>query len=146
MITTIRHTGLVVRNLDRALGFYEKLGFTLWKRQLESGEFISKVVGIENVQIETAKLRAPDKSMVELLQYHSHPDQRKLENAPPNQLGCSHIALTVENIDEACQRITDMGGSIVNPPARSADGSVTVAYCHDIDGIILELVEENPHG
>jgi len=35
-----------------------------------------------------------------------------------------------------------LGGSIVNPPAVSANGAVKVMYCHDLDGILMEMVEE----
>ncbi|TGL59749.1 glyoxalase [Leptospira ognonensis] len=142
MIKNTRHTGIVVRDLDRAFRFYEALGFKLWKREVESGDFISTVVGIENVKVETAKLKAPDNSMLELLQYHSHPKEKEIVNAPSNQLGCSHIAFSVIDIDKTCDFILQQGGSLVNPPALSANGLVKVAYCHDPEGVLLELVEE----
>lgn len=142
MIKNTRHTGLVVRDIDKASKFYEALGFKLWKREIESGDFISRVVGIENVRVETAKFKAPDNSMLELLQYHSHPIQKEISKAPSNQLGCSHIAFTVGDIHQTCKFIVDMGGDIVNPPAISSNGLVKVAYCHDPEGILMELVEE----
>ena len=55
MITRIRHTGIVVRDLENAVHFYEKLGFALWKREVESGPFLEEVVGIPAARIETAK-------------------------------------------------------------------------------------------
>ena len=69
MIKQIRHTGIVVRDLQRAIRFYEGLGFSLWKRELETGAFLEQVVGITGAKIETAKLKAPCGSMIELLQY-----------------------------------------------------------------------------
>ena len=39
-------------------------------------------------------------------------------------------------------KLVRLGGSIVNPPAVSANGSVKVMYCHDLDGILMEMVEE----
>ncbi|TGL49708.1 glyoxalase [Leptospira kemamanensis] len=142
MIKKTRHTGLVIRNLNKSLNFYENLGFQLWKREVEEGKFIDTVVGIQSVSVETAKLHGPDGSMIELLQYHSHPEKKEKVNSPSNTLGCSHIAFTVDNIEETCKQIIDMGGNLVNHPAISPSGNVKVAYCHDIDGIILELVEE----
>ncbi len=142
LITKTRHVGLVVRDLNLALKFYEGLGFDLWKRELEEGLFIEKVVGISNVRVETAKLKAPDESMLELLQYHSHPMDAPLVNSPSNQLGCSHIAFTVQSIEDTCALIRKLGGSIVNSPALAPGNKVKVAYAHDRDGILLELVEE----
>ncbi|TGM44529.1 glyoxalase [Leptospira biflexa] len=142
MIKKTRHTGLVVRNLSHSLLFYETLGFKLWKREVEEGNFIDTVVGIQSVCVETAKLHAPDNSMIELLQYISHPLLKEKQNSPSNTLGCSHIAFTVDNIDLTCKQILELGGNLVNKPIISPSGKVKVAYCHDIDGILLELVEE----
>lgn len=142
MIRNTRHAGLVVRDLERSIAFYEALGLAVWKREIETGLFIETVVGIVGVTLEWAKLRVPDGSLVELLQYRSHPDSKAVEKAPSNRLGCSHIAFTVESLQRACERILQLGGSKVNDPVRSPGGNVLVAYCHDLDGILLELVEE----
>ena len=84
MITGYRHTGLVVRNLECSRAFYENvLGFTVWKQAIESGQFIEQVVGIPEVVLEWVKLKAPDNSLLELLQYHSHPDQEDLLEIRP---------------------------------------------------------------
>lgn len=142
MITKIRHTGLVVRDLERAIQFYEALGLKVWRREEERGPFIDAVVGIASVRLEWAKLHVPDGSLVELLQYHSHPDTQLLADAPSNRLGCSHIAFTVNDIDGTCKEIARLGGSVVNPPALAPGGLVRVAYCHDPDGILMEVVAE----
>lgn len=142
MVLNIRHTGLVVRDLNRSIIFYEGLGLTVWRREQEVGTFIDSVVGIPHVRIEWAKMKCRDGSLVELLQYQSHPDNQPLANAPSNRLGCSHIAFTVDDIARICGEIVRLGGSVVNPPALAPDGLVRVAYCHDQDGILLEVVEE----
>lgn len=142
MIKNVRHTGLVVRDIDRALEFYSALGFTLWKRETETGSFIEQVTGIPDVQLEWVKLKAYDGCLLELLQYHSHPRNGPCEPAPSNQLGCSHLAFTVIDIEAVCYRVVQLGGVVVNKPATSPDGKVRVAYCHDPEGILMELVEE----
>lgn len=141
MILKTRHTGLVVRDLQRSILFYESLGLKKWRQEVESGTYIDTVVGISNVRIEWAKLKCPDESLLELLQYHSHPEAQEKIDSPPNRLGCSHIAFTVENIEKTCEQILQLGGTIVNAPVMAPNGLVKVAYCHDIDGILLEIVE-----
>src|SRR5690606_11636833 len=95
MISGLRHVGLVVRDLDKSLAFYcNLLGLQMWRRQAEQGEFIEKGVGIPGVVLEWAKLKTLDGSIVELLEYHSHPDQKILGMQPANKLGCSHIAFS----------------------------------------------------
>lgn len=142
MIRNTRHTGLVVRDLERSLAFYQGLGLSLLSREVETGPFIEAVVGIPEVRLEWAKLRVPDGSLVELLQYHSHPHSQPVKPAPSNQLGCSHIAFTVSDLSAACALIIELGGSTVNPPAQSPNNKVLVAYCHDPDGVLMELVQE----
>jgi len=141
MVLNIRHTGIVVSDLVKESQFYLTLGFKEVSRAIEEGEFISQVTGIEEVKIEWIKMTAPDKNLIELIKYHSHPMNSAVKNSPSNKLGCSHIAFTVENINETCNIIAGYGGSIVNNPATSTDGKVKVAYCHDPEGVLLEIVE-----
>jgi catechol 2,3-dioxygenase-like lactoylglutathione lyase family enzyme len=142
VILKTRHTGLVVQDIKRSIAFYEALGLTVWRREIEQGPFISQVVGIDSAVIETAKLKLSDGSLVELLQYHSHPDHVEIQDSASNKHGCSHIAFTVESAQGACDLLLQLGGSIVNAPAMAPNGMVNVAYGHDVDGILLELVEE----
>jgi catechol 2,3-dioxygenase-like lactoylglutathione lyase family enzyme len=142
MITKIRHTGIVVRNLEDALSFYEGLGFKTVVREIEEGPFIDQVVNLNNVKVETAKLKAPCGALLELLQYHSHPQTKKINKQESNELGCSHVAVTVDSIDFALKQIIKLGGGVTNPPKVSHDGKCKVAYCHDLEGVLLEVVEE----
>ena len=92
MIINIRHTGIVVNDLDLMSKFYLSLGFVENNRAVEVGNFIDQVVNIPNVKIEWIKLKSPDGSLLELLKYHSHPVELNLDNLKTNDLGCSHLA------------------------------------------------------
>ena len=142
MISNLRHTGIVVRNLDQSVVFYEALGFKTWKRELEQGQFLETLVDLKKARVETAKLKSPCGALLELLEYRSHPEQKEISPQASNQLGCSHIALTVGSIDKTLECVHSCGGSLVNHPATSPDETVRVAYCHDPEGNLLELVEE----
>ena len=141
MIMKTRHTGLVVKDISASIVFYEGLGLRVWKRENEKGDFLSQVVGLEDAEIETAKLKLGDGSLLELLEYKSHLTTPSSSKYPSNYHGCSHVAFTVLDIEEICSKIVRLGGSIVNPPALSANGTVKVMYGHDLDGILIELVE-----
>ncbi len=79
MITHIRHTGLVVADLDKALHFWcDLLGFKVAKQMEESGPHLDAMMGLKDVRVTTAKLAAPDGNLIELLHFHSHPDQPEL--------------------------------------------------------------------
>ena len=144
MILDTRHTGFVVNNLDKFISFYEGLGLKVISRMIEKGDYIDNLVSLKNVKLEWVKLELPDNSVIELLKYHSHPILiNKLnyhQNA--NRTGCSHIAFTVSNIQQTIDYICSNGGSIKNKYQISPDGNVKVAYCYDIEGNILEIVEK----
>jgi len=144
MILGTRHTGLVVRNLDKSLEFYhDLLGFKIVKRMTESGDYIDKIVGIPDAVIEWVKLELPDRSLVELLEYKSGLEDTETDpQYPSNKHGCSHIAFTVDNISGLNDLLTQNGYVCKHEPLNSPDGKVKVMYCHDPDGIILEMVEE----
>ena len=141
MIKAVRHTGVVVRDLEKSVEFYCALGFVEDNRAIEEGSFIDTVVGLQNVKLEWVKLKAPDGYLLELLQYHSHPEQKSIVKQKSNQLGCSHLAFSVKGINTICEKIKKIGGSMVNPPALTNDKKVKVAYCHDNEGNLMEIVE-----
>jgi len=141
VIKNIRHTGIVVHNLKIMVDFYQKLGFEVESTAIEEGGFIEQVVNIENVKLEWVKMRAPDGCLLELLQYHTHPQQLSVRSSKSNDLGCSHLAYTVDDIESACDKIRRAGGTVGNSPATSPNGQAKVAYCHDPEGVLMEIVE-----
>ena len=141
MIKAVRHTGVVVRNLEGSAEFYISLGFFEISRAIEEGVFIDTVVGLQKTKLEWMKLKAPDGYLLELLQYHSHPDEKSIKKQKSNQLGCSHLAFSVGDISAVCEKIKRIGGSMVNLPALTKDKKVKVAYCHDNEGNLMEIVE-----
>jgi len=141
MITAIRHTGLVVRDLERALHFWcEVLGFKLVKQMVESGPHIDAMMDLRDVRVTTAKLAAPDGNLVELLHFHSHPDQPRW-NGTPYSTGFTHVALTVVDLDQVILKLSNEGVSFPAPPQLSPDGYAKVIYAKGPEGVLLELVE-----
>lgn len=143
MVRNIRHTGLVVRDLERSLDFYcTVFGFEVASRATESGPFIETLVGLPGAVLEWAKLKAPDGSLLELLQYHSHPADDPPAPARSDRPGCSHAAFTVTDAQAVVRALEGWGLAPVGRPQASPDGKVVVFYCHDPEGILLEIVEE----
>lgn len=141
MITQIRHTGLVVADLDAALRFWrDLLGFTVARQMDESGPHIDAMMGLKNVRLTTSKLTAPEGGMIELLYFHSHPD-RPAWTGTPYSTGFTHVAMTVKDIDAFCKKLAGAGVTFFAPPQHSPDGKVKVTYCRGLEGVLLELVE-----
>ncbi len=141
MIREFRHTGLVVADMERALKFWcNVLGFELLKKMDESGPFIDAMMGLEGVQVTTAKLAAPDGRMLELLKFHSHPDSEQWIGMPYST-GFTHIALTVDDLDALMPLLEREGVTFPAAPLCSPDGYAKVTYARSPDGILLELVQ-----
>ncbi len=142
----VRHTGLVVRNLEKSLAFYRDiLGLEVYKRHLEKGDYIDRLVGIKNVVVEWVKLAAPEGGLIELVEYRSHPDpsaKGARENIPSNRVGSGHVALTIKNLDAVYKELKKRGHDCNSEPLIAPSGKVKILYCHDPDGIILELIED----
>lgn len=137
----IRHTGLVVADLEGALHFWRDiLGFTVAVQMDESGPHIDAMLGLKNVSLTTSKLQAPEGGMIELLHFHSHPDKPSWEGGP-HSTGFTHVAITVKDLDDLFRKLRRAGVTFFAPPQRSPDGKVKVTYCRGPEGVLLELVE-----
>ena len=141
MITAIRHAGLVVADLEQSLKFWcDGMGFVVSRLVEESGPHIDAMMGLKGVRVTTAKLAAPNGSLLELLCFHSHPDKPRWSGTPYST-GFTHIALTVKDLDETLRRLKRFGTSIPAQPQWSPDGQVKVIYATGPEGVLLELVE-----
>jgi catechol 2,3-dioxygenase-like lactoylglutathione lyase family enzyme len=138
----IRHTGIVVSDMERSLEFYrDLLGLKVVKDFKEEGDYIDKISVLSGVKVWMIKLAADDGTMVELLKYMSHP-QKAPDNPQICDIGCSHIAFTVDDVDEEYARLLEKGVGFNCPPLVSPDGYAKVAFCRDPDGVFIEFVEE----
>ncbi|MDP6426360.1 MAG: VOC family protein, partial [Dehalococcoidia bacterium] len=91
MIKKIRHTGIVVRDLDISMHFYcDLLGFKITRQLDESGVYVDNMLSLDQVRVATVKMTAPDGQMIELLKFHTHLNEQKPRDI--NNVGITHIA------------------------------------------------------
>jgi glyoxylase I family protein len=140
----IRHIGVTITDVERSLKFYvDALGFKIHKIADESGECIDNFSKLKDIDVKTIKMVDPNNNILELLHYRSHPEkphnnrERRL-----SEIGCSHFALTVEDLDGLYERLIGQGIEFNYPIQRSPDNRVKIAFCQDPDGTYIELVEE----
>ena len=139
----IRHLGLVVTNMDKALEFYhDLLGLHIQGKTVENGDFISKLFDSENVELKTIKLSADDNSTrLELLEF-TNPKTSKTKKIALFEPGFTHISLTVKNLETLYLRLIKFGIEFNCPPTISPNGTLKIAFCKDFEGNYLELTEE----
>jgi lactoylglutathione lyase len=138
---SVRHIGLVTKDIDQSIGFYTNLlGFKVKKDQVESGGYIDTFLGLSDVRVRTVKMELKSGGMIELLYFFTHLCNDKSPDI--TAVGCSHIALTVPDVDIIYDKINEAGCETINRPSLSPDGKAKVFFCKDPDGTWLELVEE----
>ena len=102
----MRHTGIVVEDIEASIEFYRKyFSFEIQRDMVESGEYIDSFCSMKNVEVRTVKMASESESMIELLSFISHPEEKRERQI--NHIGCSHIALTVKNLDELYNTMKD---------------------------------------
>ncbi|ABX21442.1 hypothetical protein SARI_01546 [Salmonella enterica subsp. arizonae serovar 62:z4,z23:-] len=57
-----------------------------------------------------------------------------------------HIALSVDNAAEACERIRQNGGNVTREAGPVKGGSTVIAFVEDPDGYKIELIEAKDAG
>ncbi len=121
------HTMLRVGNLDRSLAFYtELLGMRLLrKKDYPGGRFTLAFVGYGDES---------DHTVVELT--HNW-DTEHYEIGS----GFGHLALGVEDIYQACERLRAEGAKITREPGPMKHGTTEIAFVEDPDGYKIELIQ-----
>ena len=147
MIHRIDHVNLVVGDLEKMAGFYERgLGLRVTKRATIRGAWIDAVTGLTDVVADVAFLEATAGPGIELLQYRTPPGTCPAELGIPNTRGLRHIALRVTDIDQLVAAMKAAGAEFFSdvqqvPAAQVdyADQRKRLVYCRDPEGNLLEL-------
>ena len=141
MITGVRHTGIVVKDIDSALDFWVNvLEFDVVSNQIETGKFIDNLLGLDVVTVQTIKLIAKDKTMIELLHFKSH-SRDNLWDGTPYSKGLTHVALNTLDIGKVTKRLSNLGYLPFNVQEISPNGKFKVCYVQAFEGLLIELVE-----
>ena len=94
MGNSLRHVGIVVSNLEKAIDIYQNfLGCEMVsKYDGLSGNYQDILVGIKKVSMDAAILKTSDNNRIELLEYLSHPGKKR-NPVLSNDIGASHFPL-----------------------------------------------------
>ena len=135
-----RHTGLIVKNLQESLNFYEKfLNLTVIQMHMDDTPYIARITGIDNLKAEYAKLLVPGGAVIELLSYPSHPEKRVERMI--HQPGEAHLAFQVDSIESSFASVLLAGIPFLSEPVLSSEKIAKVFFLLDPDGYRVELVE-----
>src|SRR3954451_18427862 len=113
-VTKFVHVGLVVEDLDETVRFLTLLGFDCGKPGKFGGDWVGRIIGLEDVTVEVVMARTPDGSDVfEVGRFHS-PSASAHEPAPAaNRPGLRHILFQVDDLRGLVDRIREAGWETV---------------------------------
>lgn len=124
----ILHTMIRVGDLQKSIDFYTTvLGMKLLRQKdYPDGRFTLAFVGYQD---------EADGAVLELTHNWDTPSY-DLGN------GYGHVALAVDDVYAACERIREKGGRITREPGPMKHGSTILAFVEDPDGYKIELLGE----
>ena len=135
-----RHTGIICKDIDKSLLFYrDYLGLEVIQDFWDDSEYINKLTGIENANIHMIKLKADDGTVVELLEYPTHPT--KLFDQEVYNVGQPHIAFQVYDIEKSYDFLKSKNVKLISKPILSSEKIAKVCFCIDPSNVRIELVE-----
>ncbi len=122
----ILHTMLRVGDLQRSIDFYTNvLGMRLLRQKdYPEGKFTLAFVGYGEEK---------DGAVLELT-HNWDTDVYDLGN------GYGHVALEVDDVYQAAERIREKGGKILREPGPMNAGTTVIAFVEDPDGYPIELL------
>lgn len=129
--TAIDHIGIAVASIEESLKFWEhSLGI--------------KCAGIEEVaeqKVKTAFLPLGD-TEVELLEA-TDPESPVAKFIEKKGEGIHHLAIRVENLEEALEKMKALGLKLIDEKPRYGAGGARIAFVHPktAGGVLLELSE-----
>jgi lactoylglutathione lyase len=123
------HTMIRVGDLERSLAFYtEGLGMKLLRKQdYPGGEFTLAFVGYGDES---------EQAVIELT-YNWGREKYDLGD------GFGHLAIGVEDIYGACDRVRALGGRVTREPGPMKHGTTVIAFVEDPDGYKIEFIERS---
>jgi catechol 2,3-dioxygenase-like lactoylglutathione lyase family enzyme len=140
-ITSFVHIGLVVEDLDETVRFLALLGFDCGKPGVFGGEWIDRIIGLDDTTVETVMVRAPDGSDIfEVVRFQS-PSAGAQEPVPAaNRPGLRHVAFKVDDVRGVVARVREAGWDTVGEIV-DYEGMFLLCYVRGPEGLIVELAE-----
>lgn len=142
-VLATNHTSFTVSDLDRSIEFFRDcFGFKLESKAPRDPKLVSHITGVEGANVVTAYLRGPG-HVLELIQYRA-PAVRGKVWARPCDTGFAHIALDVDNMEEAVKKAAGFEVKAVASPCEIDAGpnkGRKIVYLRDWDGVTVELIE-----
>ena len=124
MIAYLDHVAITVKNLNRSIEFYTKLGFSVVRRA-ETTTLNIAFVGSGLARLELFELRKEA--------------AKEVSQPKDNEIGVKHIAFHVDDIEGVVEELKKKGVEFTTEIAKT--GRRATIFFKDPDGTILQLIQ-----
>ena len=144
MSNLARHVGIVVNDLEKSIHFWQELiGFKVISDNIEPSPYIEELLSLNAANLRTVKFSDNNGFIVELLKFAS-PSNNSDWQGDLSTIGLTHIALTVENVEEVVNKLNEFSYTSLSKIMKSPNGQVKVVFINGPENLKLELVEVLP--
>ena len=142
MITNYRHTGLVVKNLQRSIKFYcQLLNFKVIQNIIEEGDYFNKLINEKKLRAKVIKARLQDNVVLELLEFINAKKKSIKKPRRYYPVGTMHLCFTVKNIEQVYKKLKRNKVKFLSPPLASDYDNIKTCFCYDPDFNLVQFVE-----
>lgn len=136
------NVGIVVEDLDAAVGFFRELGLELEGRGAVEGEWAGRITGLGDQRVEIAMMRTPDgHSRLELSRFIEPKVVADHRNAPVNALGYLRVMFAVDDLADTLERLRPLGAQVVGEVV-DYQNVYRLCYIRGPEGILIGLAQE----
>ena len=155
-VRRIDHVGIIVNDLPAAKAFFLDFGLEMLGEGKVEGEWVERIIGLQDVNEDVAMLRTPNgdanielvmlrtpdgDTNIELVKFHTLSDENGIQRPSANTLGIRHIAFAVEDIEALVTKLIKKGAELIGE-IYTYENAYKLCYVRGPEGIILELAEE----
>ena len=138
----MEHVGVVVDDLNAAIGFFAALGLEPQGEMIVEGDSVDRVVNLEGASSRVAFLDTQDGDCkLELTEFQSPSYEGESPPLPSHAPGIRHILFSVDDIEAALAGLQAQGGELVGELVNYED-IYMLCYVRGPSGIIVELAEK----
>jgi len=136
------NVGIVVDDLEEAIGFFGEIGLELEGRATIEGEWAGRVTGLGDQHVEVAMMRTPDgHSRLELSRFIRPAVVADHRNAPVNALGYLRVMFAVDDIEGTLERLRSRGAQLEGEVVQYQD-SYRLCYIRAPGGLLVGLAQQ----
>jgi catechol 2,3-dioxygenase-like lactoylglutathione lyase family enzyme len=141
-VSRIDNVGIVVEDIDSAIGFFVELGLGLEGRTLVEGEWAGRITGLGTQRVEIAMMVTPDgHGRLEISRFLDPPVVADHRNAPVNALGYLRVMFAVDDLDDTLARLGKRGAQLVGEVVEYRD-IYRLCYIRGPEGILIGLAQQ----